>query len=793
MGEWALASAIDAGLRGAYVAPLRAIVEERHTDWAKKFPQSKPGVFTGEAARTGGKVKPTDEKLLLFTPEKLGSFVQNWKRHLPWISELEVLVVDEFHLIGDPYRGAALESLLNRLQRINPFMRVVGLSATLANAPELASWMKARLFVSDWRPIPLEYSVRQFKRAGDKPGMLLEEVQKTLSEGGKVLTFVNSRRRTETIAAFLRSEGIEAQFSHAGRTRQERTEVHNAMRCGKIDVLVATSTVEMGVNFPARKVVIYDSYSFDGDSFSPLSIHRYLQFSGRAGRPGLDSKGESVLFAPAWDSNARKYLVGTPEPVRSGIFRTDALLREVLYEISTRLSISERHLEFNFAKRSLWRRQGGLHDVAPYVQHLVTAKLLRRVEKSDQTYLSHTALGRIATQMAVTPNTVGLFAALDQLQAPLSDFDLLLAACLSVEATPKLGFSFEDIDEIGDVVLAIHSHLLDLRWDDVQRLMRGLTVRSLLSAIKSAVILHRHSQLEPLETLAGLFDNYLADLITLRSNVGWVLAVGQRCFSALVERPMVPEGPQEGSTELEAPLAARCEAVRLMIEFGIPKPGLGLVKIARIGPRRAQMLCHAGICTIEELASLSTQHLCDTVSIGPRTAGVILASAKEHASEVSRARENATAVHVARRPVPARGAWPAAVDPYRLRRALELRVDHVSAEAVRVSGGTEPHLVSVQDVPMRQRVYTCDCADFAKGCRQCKHVLRARLALRDDGELRGALGQLKSTGRYPLRLSLGELWIQVGRTYDAFNGRTVDCTRPSAEGPQAAGLNGAYR
>src|SRR5207248_1401997 len=123
------------------------------------------------------------------------------------------------------------------------------------------------------------------------------------------------------------------------------------------------STLEMGVNFPARKVVVYDSFSFEGDAFGHLSVRRYLQFAGMAGRPGLDPYGESVLFAPQWDGEADQLITSAPEPVGSALFSQGPLLREILYDVSTRLSVSERHLETNFAARTLWRAQGGARNM----------------------------------------------------------------------------------------------------------------------------------------------------------------------------------------------------------------------------------------------------------------------------------------------------------------------------------------------------------------------------------------------------------------------------------------------
>jgi replicative superfamily II helicase len=65
-------------------------------------------------------------------------------------------------------------------------------------------------------------------------------------------------------------------------------------RSGAIAVLVATSTVATGVNLPAQRVIIRDSYI--GQTTNTLNATRFRQMCGRAGRAGIDSKGEAIVM-----------------------------------------------------------------------------------------------------------------------------------------------------------------------------------------------------------------------------------------------------------------------------------------------------------------------------------------------------------------------------------------------------------------------------------------------------------------------------------------------------------------
>lgn len=779
MGEWALLQAVERGRRAVYVAPLKAIVEEKLADWGAKYPNVEIGLFTGETTREPKRAAPKGERILLLTPEKLAGYLSSWKRHHCWIGQIDAVVIDEFHTLGDRHRGASLECLIGRLQRVNPFVRIVALSGTLSNGEEIAGWLKARLFRTEWRPVPIERRIVTFKKITDKYEKLLSEVLKTKEEGGKTLVFVNSRRRSEDLASRLRKEGFIADFNHAGLDQAKRTLTQTDMRQGRLDVVVSTSTLEMGVNFPARKVVIFDSYGFDGESFVPISAQRYLQCAGRAGRAGYDDKGEALIFLPSWARVDIDYLHADPEPVASALFGADRLLAEVLSEVSSRLSISAAHLDANFGARSLWRAQGGARDLGWQVDYLTEAGLLKLEEEGR--YLSETSLGRVACQMGLSPQTVVLIRDFFQMHQHIHDFDLLLAACLTRELAPKLGFNFEEIDKMTDAVLDVKSHMLDGQRGEIARIASNLKDKQVLSAIKCAVILHQHTQGSNLAALAADYDCYPADLQALKHNAGWILETAQRIFSLLWRQVLKSEGvvcDEEGEERPESIQEVVCRNLRLMIEHGLPRDCIGLVEIPGIGSVRAHKLVNAGIRNISSFLAAGSARLQEILGLKAPIIGKMIEATGGLAGTSDAecffdfgAEPAATQADSSGGTTNWRGFG---IDPYRLRRALELRVDHVSGEAVRVSGGAEPHLVSVDEDRRGRRTYACDCADFAKGHTLCKHIIRARLELHDDEDILAMLRRLKEDRKKPLRYSLGDLWMNVCGVYDVFNERSVD-------------------
>ena len=112
-----------------------------------------------------------------------------------------------------------------------------------------------------------------------------------------------------------RSISFGVAFHHAGLTFDERDIVEGAFKRGALRVLVATSTLSSGVNLPARRVIVRCPFTFSNQLIDTLS---YKQMIGRAGRKGVDTEGESILFCRENERAKVMELVTSPlQPVRS--------------------------------------------------------------------------------------------------------------------------------------------------------------------------------------------------------------------------------------------------------------------------------------------------------------------------------------------------------------------------------------------------------------------------------------------------------------------------------------------
>jgi helicase len=144
------------------------------------------------------------------------------------------------------------------MRRLNPFLRILGLSATLGNRQELAEWLGGVEYVSKWRPVPLEWRFVKLQKATEKPELLFSEVSENVRCGGKKFGICAKQtpgRRNEFVFKLARNSFVSSsRWTGARRAATNRAEVLS----GEIDVLVATATLEMGLNLPVRQVVPYD-------------------------------------------------------------------------------------------------------------------------------------------------------------------------------------------------------------------------------------------------------------------------------------------------------------------------------------------------------------------------------------------------------------------------------------------------------------------------------------------------------------------------------------------------------
>ncbi|MDY6776570.1 MAG: DEAD/DEAH box helicase [Candidatus Nanohaloarchaea archaeon] len=140
--------------KALYLVPLKALGSEKYQDYEEFFEgEADVELSVGDRDSSAGYLETED--LIIMTVEKLDAVL----RHNPsWIKDVELVVVDEIHLLDSESRGPTLEVTLTRLMELMDF-QLLGLSATINNSGELADWLDAELVESDYRPVDLKEGI----------------------------------------------------------------------------------------------------------------------------------------------------------------------------------------------------------------------------------------------------------------------------------------------------------------------------------------------------------------------------------------------------------------------------------------------------------------------------------------------------------------------------------------------------------------------------------------------------------------------------------------------------------
>jgi ATP-dependent DNA helicase HFM1/MER3 len=106
-----------------YIAPNKALCEERQADWSKRLMEIDPTIvcttITGDAnaaASSYGEIASAN--LILTTPEKWDSITRRWTEYVVLLGSIKLVVLDEVHMIGEPERGSCLEAVIGRIKTI---------------------------------------------------------------------------------------------------------------------------------------------------------------------------------------------------------------------------------------------------------------------------------------------------------------------------------------------------------------------------------------------------------------------------------------------------------------------------------------------------------------------------------------------------------------------------------------------------------------------------------------------------------------------------------------------------
>src|SRR4051812_6661328 len=296
------------GLRVLYVSPLKALnydVERNlRGPLAGLQSQLRVAVRTGDTSQKERRDMLREHPdILITTPESLFLMLTSQARDM--LRTVETVIVDEVHAVAGTKRGAHMALSLERLERLTDGFQRIGLSATQRPLEEIGRFVAGGRAIElvdagvakqlDLEVVVPVEDMTELAASGPEPTVnsiwpsmypaLLELVRAHRS----TILFVNNRRLAERLALRLNDLAEEevARAHHGSLAREQRTQIEEDLKAGRIPCLVATSSLELGIDMGAVDLVIQVE--------SPKSVARGLQRIGRAGHT-LDAVSKGRIF-----------------------------------------------------------------------------------------------------------------------------------------------------------------------------------------------------------------------------------------------------------------------------------------------------------------------------------------------------------------------------------------------------------------------------------------------------------------------------------------------------------------
>jgi len=359
-----------------YTAPIKALSNQKFRDFQGQF-QDNIGILTGDVS-----INPQAPVLIMTTeifrnklldePESLNKY--------SWI------IFDEIHYIDNPERGTVWEESLIFLPK---HMNLLGLSATIPNIKQFASWIESihnkpiKVVIEENRPVPLHFlfqcqnevvdKIERLKRLrSSKPNRLNSLIDYLReNEGLPAIYFVFSRKRAEELAQdlygfkFLDAKESRAitqmyedllvrfnlkheqsaqilyplvqrgiAYHHAGMLPTLKEVIERLFTSRLLKVIFTTETFALGINMPSRSVMFDGLRKFYGTYVRNLKTRDFYQMAGRAGRRGIDKEGFVYTRVNPQRINfeeVNRIIFGKPEEVKSQLNTSYATILN-LYE-----------------------------------------------------------------------------------------------------------------------------------------------------------------------------------------------------------------------------------------------------------------------------------------------------------------------------------------------------------------------------------------------------------------------------------------------------------------------------
>lgn len=291
-------------LHTLYVSPLKALAVDIERNLTK--PVAEMGLAIKIETRTGDtsqhkrqrqKIDPPD--ILLTTPEQISLLLANGQAEL-FFKDLKYIIFDELHSLVTSKRGHLLALALSRLRRHAPDLQTIGLSATVANPEDLQKWLVGQkngeelsekiVVEGGAKPnITILQTDERVPWSGHSARYAMGNVYEQIKEHQTTLLFVNTRSQAELLFQELwtiNEENLPIALHHGSLDASKRRKVEAAMAQNALRAVVATSTLDLGIDWGDVDLVIHIG--------APKGASRLAQRIGRSNHR-MDEPSKAIL------------------------------------------------------------------------------------------------------------------------------------------------------------------------------------------------------------------------------------------------------------------------------------------------------------------------------------------------------------------------------------------------------------------------------------------------------------------------------------------------------------------
>lgn len=640
--------------KALHLVPLKALAQEFYENFKNWYNRTgvKIAISTGDLDSPDHYLSGYD--WIIATTEKVDSLLRHGAN---WTRFLSTIVIDELHLLGEEGRGATLEVLMTKFSLILPKAQLIGLSATISNAKELASWMKSVLVESDFRPVPLYEGIYENskihlyekgieknieKSIGDNLRPDLEIIEDTLLRKKQILVFLSTRRIAESMAlragrlvsGFLNEEeshllqklakevtGVLEKptsqcerlgqciekgvaFHHAGVTRPQLTMIENAFRQGLIKMIACTPTLAFGVNLPSNTCLVRDLKRFnENEGYTWISVLEFKQYGGRAGRPDYDEEGRVLTISTKkgeYEEILNRFIKGSIENIYSQLF-DEASLRVHLLSLIANLFIKNFTSAIDFFSKTLFFFQfGKVEALEEKIKELL--KLLEKwefIEEKNRTYTA-TPLGRRINELYLDPldgwQLITFLRGSSQVLTK-NEFTYLQVISDTRELSPPFRVSNKEMDEIERKISLFEDNF----WKKEPPYWSSSYER-FIRVFKTALVFHQWINEKTERIIEQEFKVPPGELYTKVQSGEWVLYATEEIGKLLKLKDDIEN----------------LRSLRIRMHYGIKEELLDLVRLKEIGRVRARFLYNVGYKRTRDLRKASLEDI--TKILGPKIA-----------------------------------------------------------------------------------------------------------------------------------------------------------------------------